>query len=117
MYIKKGDLVRNLKGNLLRIKEMDYFDARLGRIPLVYDITTQVSYAHVGYLTKVEEVDFTENICIDKRVKLIKVLRKFNFIQIDGDLYKVGEIYVVNDAMIDALLRAKKWWKPHKVNR
>lgn len=115
--IKKGDLVKNFKGILLRIKEVNYFDARLGNLPLVYNIDDQSSYAHVGYLMRTEEIEFADNVSIVKRIKLANMLKSCNFVQVNNKLYKVGELYVINNKTADTLLHAKKWWKPHKLNR
>ena len=115
--LENGDLVRNMEDTIFRVKEVNHFDARLGNLPLVYDIVERTTFSHIGHLIKVEEVEFSEFVSIANKIKLASMMTRFNFVQVGEELYKVGELYVVDDTTAVNLLHAKMYWNPHKVNR
>jgi hypothetical protein len=107
VFLKRGDLVTNFDGGFLRVKQLDYVDQRVGRLPLVYDIEKDKTYAHIAHLVKIEEVEFDKSVDVALRLKLANKLKYVNCLIIDGEIVKVGDIYIDSDREARAYIRAR----------
>ena len=105
LFCNKGDLVLDLDGNILRILKVDYIDERLGPMLLVYNPLTDEKYPTTSFLIRIPEFTFADEVIPAVRAGLIVKGKRNNFVVIQKEIFRLGEIHITDNKMAKNILK------------